>query len=447
MLMILMPLISLPLLSKSWFISSSFLLLSIPFVLISFTNPYPWTTTMSSLFSVDLMSSTLIILTLWISSLMIMASYKIKHNHNMPKNFIIMCLSLSISLILTFSSSNLFMFYIFFETSLIPILILILTWGYQPERLQASMYLMMYTLTASLPMLVMIFLIYSKNNHLSFLMSSWLSPFPNMMNIWWFILILAFLVKMPMFSLHLWLPKAHVEAPVAGSMILAGVLLKLGTYGLMRMSLIFTFMNKQSSSIITPLALWGAVVTSLICIRQTDLKALIAYSSIGHMGILLAGILSSTEWGWQGAMAMMIAHGLSSSALFLLANTTYELTHTRSIFLTKGMIIVFPTLTLWWFIATAANMAAPPSINLLSEILLITATLSQTTYLAIFLMLLSFLTAAYSLFLFASTQHGATTSTSISLPPLNSSFFLNSTLHLVPIFLLILKPELICNWL
>nr|YP_009131497.1 NADH dehydrogenase subunit 4 [Seepiophila jonesi]AIL54857.1 NADH dehydrogenase subunit 4 [Seepiophila jonesi] len=447
MLMILMPLFSLPLLSNSWFISSSFLLMSLPIILTSITNPYPWTLTLSSLFSMDLMSSTLIVLTLWITSLMILASYKIKHSQNLPQNFIILCLLLSALLILTFSSSNLFLFYIFFESSLIPILILILTWGYQPERLQASMYLMMYTLTASLPMLVMIFLIYLKNNHLSFLIMSWTIPLPNMLNSWWLILIMAFLVKMPMFSLHLWLPKAHVEAPVAGSMILAGVLLKLGTYGLMRMSLIFTQMNKQFSSIITPLALWGAVITSLICIRQTDLKSLIAYSSIGHMGILLAGILSSTEWGWQGAMIMMIAHGLSSSALFLLANSTYELTHTRSIFLTKGMIIILPSLTLWWFIATAANMAAPPSINLLSEILLITATLSQTSFLAIFLTILSFLTAAYSLFLFAATQHGSTASTSISLPPLNSSFFLNSSLHLIPIFLLIMKPEMICNWL
>nr|YP_009131432.1 NADH dehydrogenase subunit 4 [Escarpia spicata]AIL54792.1 NADH dehydrogenase subunit 4 [Escarpia spicata] len=447
MLMILMPLLSLPLLSNPWFISSSFLLISLPAILISITNPYPWMLTLSSLFSMDLMSSSLVVLTLWISSLMILASYKIKHSQNLPQNFITMCLFLSIFLILTFSSSNLFLFYIFFESSLIPILILILAWGYQPERLQASMYLMMYTLTASLPMLVMIFLMYMKNNHLSFLIMSWVAPLPNMLDSWWLILIMAFLVKMPMFSLHLWLPKAHVEAPVAGSMILAGVLLKLGTYGLMRMSLIFIQMNKQFSSIITPLALWGAVITSLICIRQTDLKSLIAYSSIGHMGILLAGILSSTEWGWQGAMAMMIAHGLSSSVLFLLANSTYELTHTRSIFLTKGMIIILPSLTLWWFIATAANMAAPPSINLLSEILLITATLSQTSFLAIFLTILSFLTAAYSLFLFAATQHGSTTSTSISLPPLNSSFFLNSKLHLIPIFLLIMKPEMICNWL
>nr|YP_009131510.1 NADH dehydrogenase subunit 4 [Tevnia jerichonana]AIL54896.1 NADH dehydrogenase subunit 4 [Tevnia jerichonana] len=447
MLMMTIPLLSLPLLSNSWFITSSFIFILFPISFISLTNPYPWTLTLSPLFSMDLMSSSLVMLTLWITSLMVMASYKIKHLNNLPQNFIKMCLLLSIFLILSFSSSNLILFYIFFESSLIPILILILTWGYQPERLQASMYLMMYTLTASLPMLVMIFLIYSKNNHLSFLLQSWETPFPNLISNWWLILILAFLVKMPMFSLHLWLPKAHVEAPVAGSMILAGVLLKLGTYGLMRMSLIFTQVNKQFSSVITPLALWGAVITSLICMRQTDLKSLIAYSSIGHMGILLAGILSSTQWGWQGAMSMMIAHGLSSSALFLLANSTYELTHTRSIFLTKGIIILLPSLTLWWFIATAANMAAPPSINLLSEILLITATLSQTSYLAIFLTILSFLTAAYSLFMFAATQHGATASSSNFLPPLNSSFFLNISLHLIPIFLLISKPEIICNWL
>ena len=447
MLILIIPLLSLPLLSNPWFISSSFILIIIPWTLISFTNPYPWTLTLRSLFSIDLISSSLIILTLWITRLIILASYKIKFTNNLPNSFIIRNLTLRIFLILTFSSRNLFLFYVFFERSLIPILILILTWGYQPERLQARIYLIMYTLTASLPILVIIFLIYLKNNHLSFILFSWSTPFPSIINSWWLILILAFLVKIPIFSLHLWLPKAHVEAPVAGSIILAGVLLKLGTYGLIRISLIFTQVNKQFSSVITPLALWGAVITRLICIRQTDLKSLIAYSSIGHIGILLAGILSSTEWGWQGALAIIIAHGLSSSALFLLANTTYELTHTRRIFLTKGIIIIFPALTLWWFIATAANIAAPPSINLLREILLITATLSQASLLAIFLTILRFLTAAYSLFLFASTQHGATSPSSISLPPLNSSFFLNSSLHLIPIFLLILKPEIICNWL
>jgi len=447
MLIIIIPLLTMPLLSNAWFISSSFIFILFPIAFISLTNPYPWTLTLSSLCSIDLIRSSLIILTLWISRLIILASYKIKHSNKLPQNFISICMLLRIFLILTFSSRNLILFYIFFERSLIPILILILTWGYQPERLQARIYLIIYTLTASLPILVIIFLIYSKNNHLSFLLQSWRAPLPNLINSWWLILILAFLVKIPIFSLHLWLPKAHVEAPVAGSIILAGVLLKLGTYGLIRISLIFTQINKQFSSFITPLALWGAVITSLVCIRQTDLKSLIAYSSIGHIGILLAGILSSTQWGWQGAISIIIAHGLSSSALFLLANSTYELTHTRSIFLTKGIIILFPTLTLWWFIATAANIAAPPSINLLREILLITATLSQTSILAIFLTILRFLTAAYSLFLFAATQHGATAPSSIYLPPLNSSFFLNSSLHLIPIFLLIIKPEIICNWL
>nr|UZH92103.1 NADH dehydrogenase subunit 4 [Sclerolinum annulatum]UZH92116.1 NADH dehydrogenase subunit 4 [Sclerolinum annulatum]UZH92129.1 NADH dehydrogenase subunit 4 [Sclerolinum annulatum] len=447
MLTMIFPLVALPLLPNSWFISSSFILIFTPLIAILYSNPYPWMMTLSSMFSLDLMSIALVTLTLWISSLMILASNKTHFSMNFSNYFITSCLLLTTLLILTFSSSNLFLFYILFESSLIPIMILILTWGYQPERLQASMYLMLYTLAASLPMLIMIFLIYTKNNHLSFIILHWSSPLPEMLHHWWYILIIAFLVKMPLFSLHLWLPKAHVEAPVAGSMILAGVLLKLGTYGLMRMASLFPQMNKQTSSMIIPLALWGAVITSLICLRQTDLKSLIAYSSIGHMGILLAGILTSTEWGWQGALAMMIAHGLSSSALFLLANSTYEFTHTRSIFLTKGMINIFPSMTLWWFISCSANMAAPPSVNLLSEILLITSTLSCSSTLAMFLMMLSFLTAVYSLFMFAATQHGTSSSLYTSLSSQNFSFFLNIILHSAPMFFLILKPDLICNWL
>lgn len=447
MLIIILPLATLPILSNSWFISSSFILILTALVSILYSNPYSWVLTSRSLFSLDLIRVSLIILTLWISRLIILARNKIKFSSTFSNYFIISCLLLRTLLILTFSSRNLLLFYILFERSLVPIIILILTWGYQPERLQARIYLMLYTLTASLPILIIIFLIFTKNHHLSLIIPHWGSPLPEVLHYWWYVLIMAFLVKIPLFSLHLWLPKAHVEAPVAGSIILAGVLLKLGTYGLIRISSIFPQINKQTASIIIPLALWGAVITSLICIRQTDLKSLIAYSSIGHIGILLAGVLSSTEWGWQGALAIIIAHGLSSSALFLLANTTYEVTQTRSIFLTKGIINIFPSISLWWFICCSVNIAAPPSINLLREILLITGTLSCSPLLAIFLIMSRFLTAIYSLFIFAATQHGICSSLNTPLSSKNFPFFLNIILHSAPIFFLIIKPDLICNWL
>lgn len=183
------------------------------------------------------------------------------------------------------------MFYLFFESSLIPTLFLILGWGYQPERLQAGIYLLFYTLLASLPILVAIFYIYNTISTINFYL---------MINrgfdyeLLYLGLIFAFLVKMPIFLVHLWLPKAHVEAPVAGSIILAGILLKLGGYGLLRVFSVLQSVGIKFNYIFISIRLIGGVLVRLVCLRQVDLKALIAYSSVAHMGIVLSGLITLT---------------------------------------------------------------------------------------------------------------------------------------------------------
>nr|QII41667.1 NADH dehydrogenase subunit 4 [Anopheles sinensis] len=396
-------------------------------------------------FGLDMISYGLILLSFWICGLMLMASEKVFTYNNYEKLFIFMILFLLLMLVLTFSSMSVFMFYLFFEASLIPTLFLILGWGYQPERLQAGVYLLFYTLLASLPLLIGIFYVLNFMNTLSFTLLLNLS-FMNM-NLLYLSLIFAFLVKMPMFLVHLWLPKAHVEAPVSGSMILAGILLKLGGYGLLRMFSLLQISGVKYNYWWISVSLVGGVLISLVCLRQTDLKALIAYSSVAHMGIVLSGLLTMTYWGLTGSYALMIAHGLCSSGLFCLANISYERMGSRSLLINKGLLNFMPTLSLWWFLLCSGNMAAPPTLNLLGEISLLNSIVSWSWVTMIMLAFLSFFSAAYSLYLFAYSQHGKVYSGVYFFSVGTIREFLLLMLHWLPLNLLILKSSFCMLWI
>nr|QII41964.1 NADH dehydrogenase subunit 4 [Anopheles sinensis]QII42016.1 NADH dehydrogenase subunit 4 [Anopheles sinensis] len=396
-------------------------------------------------FGLDMISYGLILLSFWICGLMLMASESVFTYNNYEKLFIFMILFLLLMLVLTFSSMSVFMFYLFFEASLIPTLFLILGWGYQPERLQAGVYLLFYTLLASLPLLIGIFYILNFMNTLSFTLLLNLS-FMNM-NLLYLSLIFAFLVKMPMFLVHLWLPKAHVEAPVSGSMILAGILLKLGGYGLLRMFSLLQVSGVKYNYWWISVSLVGGVLISLVCLRQTDLKALIAYSSVAHMGIVLSGLLTMTYWGLTGSYALMIAHGLCSSGLFCLANISYERMGSRSLLINKGLLNFMPTLSLWWFLLCSGNMAAPPTLNLLGEISLLNSIVSWSWVTMIMLAFLSFFSAAYSLYLFAYSQHGKVYSGVYFFSVGTIREFLLLMLHWLPLNLLILKSSFCMLWI
>nr|YP_010411464.1 NADH dehydrogenase subunit 4 [Sambus femoralis]URN73110.1 NADH dehydrogenase subunit 4 [Sambus femoralis] len=390
----------------------------------------------SGFLGVDLLSSTLFLLSLWICSLMVLASSNLFNSFYYFGLFNFTLLFLLISLLITFSSLNLFIFYLFFEISLIPTLILILGWGYQPERLQAGFYLFFYTLFASLPMLISIFYIYNLSLSLDYFflikVDSWILMI--CMNF-------VFLIKMPMYFVHLWLPKAHVEAPVSGSMILAGIMLKLGGYGLIRFMKIYINMINSFSYLLVSISLLGGVVVSMICLRQVDIKSLIAYSSVSHMGLVLAGIMTFSSWGFSGSLVMMISHALSSSGLFCLANMNYERLNSRSIYLNKGLLNLLPSLSLWWFLFSACNMAAPPSLNLLGEVMLINSLVSWDILSLLFLSLMSFFSACYSLYLYSSTQHGFFYSGLIGFSSCSVCEFLVLILHWFPLNFLILKPD------
>nr|YP_010926084.1 NADH dehydrogenase subunit 4 [Agrilus zanthoxylumi]WKF51813.1 NADH dehydrogenase subunit 4 [Agrilus zanthoxylumi] len=387
----------------------------------------------------DLLSYMLVLLSMWICSLMLMASFSIMKTEFYSEFFCFTILLLLFSLFMSFSSLNLFIFYLFFEISLIPTLVLILGWGYQPERLQAGVYLLFYTLFASLPMLVSIFYLNLNFNSLLFV---FLNGYIDSIFLF-FCINFVFMIKIPMYIVHLWLPKAHVEAPVAGSMILAGIMLKLGGYGMLRFMKLFIGISSLINYVFISISILGGVLVSLMCLRQTDMKLLIAYSSVAHMGLVLAGIMTFSYWGFCGAFSMMIAHGLSSSALFCLANISYERVNSRSLYLNKGMISLMPSLTLWWFLFSSCNMAAPPSLNLLSEILLINSLVSWSLMNMLGLALISFFSACYSLYLYSCSQHGKFSMSLMSLNLNSLREFLLLLLHWVPLNFFIFKSDLV----
>jgi len=350
-------------------------------------------------FNLDLISISIILLSFYIIVLIMLSQF----SSNFLKNLFFIFIMLNLSLVFTFSTNRIILFYFFFEWSLIPIFFIILGWGYQLERIKSRFYLLLYTLFASLPLLIFIIILINLNFSLSIIFIR------NMVllkryNLYLSIMLMSFLVKFPIFFFHQWLPKAHVEAPVGGSMILAGVLLKLGGYGLIR--LILFIKNEKFILLVIIFSLLGGSILRIVCLINRDIKVIIAYSSVVHIALIIVNTLSKNLWRILGAMVIMLAHGICSSGMFSCANIIYERSHSRRIMLNKAKLNLFPTVSLFWFILCIANFGGPFTLNLLGEILLIINLRTINFILLLMILLISFFSATYRIILYSNLQQG-----------------------------------------
>ena len=319
---------------------------------------------------------------------------------NQIKNYCFAFFLLESILIGVFSSLDIIVFYVLFEAVLIPMFLIIGFYGSRERRIRSAYLLFLYTLLSSLIMFLSILFIFFKFGTTDYLLLKTVNFDPFSEKLCWFAFFLSFAVKMPVVPFHIWLPEAHCEAPTSGSVILAGILLKLGGFGFLRYSLgLFPDASAYFSPFVFLISSLGIVYASLTTIQQIDLKKIIAYSSVGHMGVVTIGIFSATAQNLLGSILLMISHGIVSGALFLCIGLLYERHHTRIIKYFAGLLTTMPIFSTFFALFTMANIGLPGTSSFIGEFLIIAGCFLTNTWASLFAAVGMVLGGGYSLWL------------------------------------------------
>ncbi len=387
---------------------------------------------------IDGISLFLVLLTTFLTPLAILSSWSAVTNR--IKGYYISMLFLETGMIGVFVSLDLFLFYVFWELMLIPMYFLIGIWG-GPRRIYATVKFVLFTMTGSLLMLVAILVLYFMNHNFTGIYTFDLLqitklPIPPGAQLWlFFAFALAFAIKVPMFPFHTWLPDAHVEAPTAGSVILAGVLLKMGTYGFLRFCLpLFPNAFIDYVPLFSILAIISIIYGALVCIRQDDVKSLVAFSSVSHLGFVMLGLFALNLQGMQGSILQMINHGISTGALFLIVGMLYERRHTRLIAQFGGVSKKMPVFSALFMIVALSSIGLPGTNGFVGEFTILLGTFKSNVPYAVMGAVGIILAAIYMLWMYQRTMFGKiTTPENENLKDLN----LREKMVLIPLILAI----------